>query len=76
MGSDAEADRYQWNELNEGEATRTVAAINYSSGTTGLPKGVCVSHYNLIANVAQTACLTRADKTWCTASERWIGMDR
>ncbi len=31
-----------------------LAALPYSSGTTGLPKGVMLSHYNLASNVRQT----------------------
>jgi long-chain acyl-CoA synthetase len=32
---------------------QTLAALPYSSGTTGMPKGVMLSHFNLIANVYQ-----------------------
>ena len=35
------------------DAATDVAALPYSSGTTGLPKGVMLSHRNLIANVLQ-----------------------
>lgn len=42
-----------------------VAVLPYSSGTTGIPKGVMLSHRNLVANVAQCRIninLTSADR--------------
>ncbi|KAL0934682.1 4-coumarate- ligase [Colletotrichum truncatum] len=76
IGTPAQADSYQWPELSAEESTKTVATINYSSGTTGLPKGVCVSHHNLIANVEQTIFMRYADRPYTFESrpqERWIG---
>ncbi|MBI5946961.1 MAG: AMP-binding protein [Chloroflexi bacterium] len=35
-------------------AREDIAALVFSSGTTGSPKGVMLSHYNLIANMRQT----------------------
>ena len=49
---------------------QTLAALPYSSGTTGLPKGVMLSHYNLVSNVYQlvgpgAAELSAADNVLC-----------
>lgn len=54
LGGDDESARYSFDPIAGDEAIKTVATLNYSSGTTGLPKGVCISHHNLCANVAQS----------------------
>src|ERR1700686_4223100 len=39
---------------------QAVAALPYSSGTTGMPKGFILSHYNLVPNVYQVLGLNAA----------------
>ncbi|KAH8651826.1 hypothetical protein BGZ60DRAFT_330912, partial [Tricladium varicosporioides] len=76
IGSESEGQRYSWPKLSPEESTSTVATINYSSGTTGLPKGVCVSHHNLIANIEQTIFIRYHQKPFTRETrpaERWIG---
>ncbi|OKL62393.1 hypothetical protein UA08_02616 [Talaromyces atroroseus] len=54
IASEAEGARFAWNPLMEpNEARNTVMALNYSSGTTGLSKGVEITHGNYVANVIQ-----------------------
>ncbi|MGH3099529.1 MAG: AMP-binding protein, partial [Thermoleophilia bacterium] len=39
-----------------------LAALPYSSGTTGLPKGVMLTHRNLVANICQTVAALRTSE--------------
>ncbi|KAK7513946.1 4-coumarate-CoA ligase [Phyllosticta citriasiana] len=72
LGTPTEASSYQWATLSPEEARKTIATVNYSSGTTGLPKGVCVTHTNLIANAAQIMYTRTMHKGRPLPKERWV----
>jgi 4-coumarate--CoA ligase len=62
--------------MNLNQSRTTVAALNYSSGTTGLPKGVMISHQNIIANVEQSIYMRDLEQPYTPKSrpqERWLG---
>ncbi|RBR22330.1 uncharacterized protein FIESC28_04524 [Fusarium coffeatum] len=46
----AEIEELQW---VQGQGARQTAFLCFSSGTSGLPKAVMISHYNVISNVLQ-----------------------
>lgn len=48
LASAIEADQFAWRE--PADAKSTTCCLNYSSGTTGVPKGVEISHHSYVAN--------------------------
>ena len=76
LGTPAEASNYNWQQLSPSQSQKQIATVNYSSGTTGLPKGVMITHANLIANSEQALHLKFANdpaRRHMPSEERWIG---
>ncbi|KAL6713223.1 hypothetical protein ACLMJK_009344 [Lecanora helva] len=75
LGSDEEASNYSLPHLSGPEAKKQIATLNYSSGTTGLPKGVMITHSNLVSNVSQALYLSLLrEEEQNVTQERWVGM--
>ncbi|TBU58568.1 phenylacetyl-CoA ligase [Dichomitus squalens] len=56
--------------LEAGQAKTTIAFLCFSSGTTGKPKAVSISHFNVICNVIQCATFNRISEPYARREER------
>lgn len=53
VASPEEGQGFAWDELSSPAQADTTLVLNYSSGTTGRPKGVEITHKNYVANMLQ-----------------------
>ncbi|CAN8106125.1 unnamed protein product [Discula destructiva] len=68
----AEAEKWEWIETTD--AKNTTCCLNYSSGTTGVPKGVEISHGAYVANCSQVVFLSKLRGDYESRRSRAVGL--
>jgi 4-coumarate--CoA ligase len=75
LASPNDARNFQWEDLRwPDDACHSTLALNYSSGTTGLPKGVEITHWNYVSNCLQYVHLASLKEGYQNrnARARWL----
>lgn len=74
LSSEAEGKAFHWKDLSLPNECHQTVALNYSSGTTGFPKGVEITHYNYVAHTLQMQHMDNllADSMVRKAVDRWL----
>jgi acyl-CoA synthetase (AMP-forming)/AMP-acid ligase II len=71
-GNVSQAEDWSWTEPTDPE--QTTCCLNYSSGTTGVPKGVEISHYAYVANGVGVMHIHRLRPDWAEKLKRDRGL--
>ena len=74
LASPSEGTNFAWDEFSTREQMHRTAVLNYSSGTTGVPKGVEISHLNYVANCMQVEYVARLKPDYDVAIKRQVGL--
>lgn len=74
IASPEEGAKFVWDELSTPELADRTLVLNYSSGTTGRPKGVEITHKNYTANMLQYTHMSTLHPDYETrrARMRWL----
>ncbi|XP_077539494.1 putative 4-coumarate--CoA ligase 2 [Haemaphysalis longicornis] len=59
----AQLDAKDFREVPVADPRNTLVGLLYTSGTTGMPKGVEVSHHSFVAHMVQSRLITASDET-------------
>ena len=71
LASPAEAKDFHWEDLRSpDDACHRTLALNYSSGTTGQPKGTEITHYNYVSNCVQYVHLASLKENYSALNAR------
>lgn len=62
LAPEAEGAKFDW--VEPADATTAICALNYSSGTTGVPKGVEITHYSYVANGVGVTYVDQVDSDY------------
>ncbi|PSN66130.1 acetyl-CoA synthetase-like protein [Corynespora cassiicola Philippines] len=61
---------FEWEDLRSAEELSRVICLNYSSGTTGVAKGVMITHANYVANCCQQIHLSSLQRGYAEKLKR------
>ncbi|EFQ29141.1 AMP-binding enzyme [Colletotrichum graminicola] len=67
-----QAEKFDWVEPSDSQMT--TCCLNYSSGTTGVPKGVEISHYSYVANGTGVVKVSALEKDYEAFVARSVGL--